>query len=166
MYLKRSHRSTILGMCKGVFTESRRGHPPVKDASARQRPRNPLPRYLRITGATVCLLTLFFLQYAESNHSASPLCPLLVLQQPQHRAMFHSVGCLRESSSICSQLARLLRLRAPILNLSLQYTQDLSLRATCLTTGSGMSYLVAFLRTRDGIPHLFVILTTTQQAFH
>src|SRR5260370_9802715 len=71
--------------------------------------------------------------------------------------MFHTFGCLRESSSICSQLGRLLRLRAPILNLSLQYTQDLSLRATCLTTGSGMSYLVAFLRTRDGIPHLFVI---------
>src|SRR5260370_39026941 len=71
--------------------------------------------------------------------------------------MFHTFGCLRESSSICSQLGRLLRLRAPILNLRLQYTQDLSLRATCLTTGSGMSYLVAFLKTRDGIPYLFVI---------
>jgi len=147
-----------VGPPKGVFTESRRGHPPFKDAPvARQRPRNPLPKYLRITGATVCLLISFFRQYAESNQSASPLAPLLVLQRPQHRAMFHSLGFLRESSSICSQLARLLRLRAPILNLSLQYTQDLSLRATCLTTRSGMRYFVAFLRTRDEIPHLFVI---------
>jgi hypothetical protein len=128
--------------------------------SARQRPRNPLPRYLRITGATVCLLISFFRQYAESNQSASPLAPLLVLQRPQHRAMFHSFGCLRESSSICSQLARLLRLRAPILNLSLQYTQDLSLRSTCLTTRSGMRYFVPFLRTRDETPHLFVIDTS------
>ena len=124
---------------------------------ANQRPRKPLPRYLRITGATVCLLLLFSLQYAEPNHFASPLGPLLVLQRPQHRAMFHTFGCFSEDPSKCSQLARLLRLRVPILNLSLQYTQDLSLRATRLTTESGMSYLVAFLRTRDGIPHLFVI---------
>jgi len=122
----------------------------------RQRPRNPLPRYLRITGATVCLLIFFLLQYAESNHSSSPL-RLLELQLLQHRAMFHTFGCLRERPSICSQLATFLRLRAPIRNLSLQYTQRLSLRATCLTTRSGISYFVAFLRTRDEIPHLFGI---------
>ena len=123
----------------------------------RQRPCNPLPRYLRITGATVRLLILFFLQYAESNHSASPLGPLLVLQLPQHRVMFHTFGCLTERPSMCSQLARLLRLRVPIPNLSLQYTHDLSLRATCRTIRGGMRYFFAFLRTRDGIPHLFVI---------
>jgi len=61
-----------------------------------QRPGNPLSKYLRITGATVCLLISFSLQYAESNHSASPLGPLLVLQRPQHRATFHIFGCLTE----------------------------------------------------------------------
>jgi len=57
---------------------------------------------------------------------------------------------------MCSQLARFLRLRAPILNFSLQYTQNLSLRATYLATWSGMSYFVAFLRTREEIPYLFL----------
>jgi hypothetical protein len=114
----------------------------------------------------VCLLIFFFLQYAESSHFASPLGPLLLLQQPQHRAMFQTFGCFTESSSICSQLARLLRLRAPILNLSLQYTQDLSLRATCLTTGSGMLYFVAFVRTRVGTPQLFVISSPSTKPVH
>lgn len=64
---------------------------------------------------------------------------------------------------MCSQLARFLRLRAPIVNFSLQYTQNLSLRATYLTTRSGMSYFVAFLRTREEIPYLF--LRTSIDAF-
>jgi hypothetical protein len=123
----------------------------------RRQPRNPLPRYLRTTGATVCLLIFFVLQYEESNQSASHFSPLLALQLPQHRVMFHTFGCLTERPSMCSQLARLLRLRAPILNFRLQYTQDLSLRATCRTIRGGMRYFFAFLKTRDEIPHLFVI---------
>jgi hypothetical protein len=61
-----------------------------------QRPRNPLPRYFRIKGETVRLLIFLFLQCEESNHSASPLALLLELQLPQHRATFHTFGCLTE----------------------------------------------------------------------
>lgn len=66
---------------------------------------------------------------------------------------------------MCSQLARLLRLRVPILNLRLQYTQDLSLRATCRTIRYGMRYFLAFLRTRNEIPHLFVISSSPRFGF-
>lgn len=58
---------------------------------------------------------------------------------------------------MCSQLAIFFRLRAPILNLSLQYTQYLSLEATRLAIRPGMPYFAAFLRALDGIPHLFFI---------
>src|SRR5947199_9246279 len=37
-----------------------------------------------------------------------------------------------------------------------------SLRAACLTTRSGISYLVAFLRTQDEIPDLFVIASPSR----
>jgi len=73
-----------------------KARPHARQSPRRQRPRDPFPRYLRTAGATVYLLILFFLQYAESNHSASPLGPLLVLQRPQHRATFDTFGYFSE----------------------------------------------------------------------
>ncbi len=84
-----------------------------------------------------------FLQYLEFIHSESLLVPLLELQATQQRAMF-SLVIILASLIICSHDACVFLDSFDDPNLTLQYTQTLSLSSTSFSRHSGIFQLFIF----------------------
>jgi hypothetical protein len=93
-------------------------------------------------GATDSVVMLRSIQYFAPSHLDTDFWPLLALQPRQHNAMF-SLVMMVSSLMMCSQLAENLADSLGDENLQPQYTHEVSLARTSISSLAGIPQLFA-----------------------